>query len=351
MLDTNIPGVQVGADKICNICHEYDRIHAARERTKKKRDLQFRRLIERIRMRHAPYDLLVPLSGGKDSTYVLFYCNRILGLKCLAVTWDNGFLTEHAYNNIRNVCSKLGVDHIFYGLERERLRRLYSYCFKKTGFFCPICMRGISVATARTQLAFNIPLAVLGTSPQTEEHVMPEYFISGDVNFLESVFRDSPLVEHIRVLLEPVGLLHMPPQIYLSQYIEWDYDLIYKTIIGELGWVSHKEKAEHTDCALDPLVQHIRFRKYPALTPEKLRFSKLVTAGLMDREEALENVQLSANEAAMSSGSARSLLETLDITPDEFESAISDPLRHMIHLKSDSRIKRRLRALRRHFQI
>jgi tRNA(Ile)-lysidine synthase TilS/MesJ len=45
------------------------------------------------------YDCLVPLSGGKDSTYVLYLCARVYGLKVLAMNFDNGFQSPLAREN------------------------------------------------------------------------------------------------------------------------------------------------------------------------------------------------------------------------------------------------------------
>lgn len=39
------------------------------------------------------YDAVIMYTGGKDSGYAAYYLSKKLGLKVLAVTWDNGFLT------------------------------------------------------------------------------------------------------------------------------------------------------------------------------------------------------------------------------------------------------------------
>jgi len=43
--------------------------------------------------------------------------------------------------------------------------------------------------------------------------------------------------------------------IQMSNYIDWDYSEIYKTITNELGWKAHSADAEHRDCKLDNIVQ------------------------------------------------------------------------------------------------
>jgi hypothetical protein len=56
------------------------------------------------------YDCLVPTGGGKDSSYVLYYVLKELGLKPLAFYFDNGFYYDAARRNLENICKRLSVD-------------------------------------------------------------------------------------------------------------------------------------------------------------------------------------------------------------------------------------------------
>jgi tRNA(Ile)-lysidine synthase TilS/MesJ len=55
----------------------------------------------------------VPLSGGKDSTYILHLAVNIYNLKAIAMTYDNGFMSELSLDNINNAVAITKVDHIF----------------------------------------------------------------------------------------------------------------------------------------------------------------------------------------------------------------------------------------------
>ncbi|MFX0135335.1 MAG: hypothetical protein ACFFDN_16945, partial [Candidatus Hodarchaeota archaeon] len=275
---------------ICSVCKNYDHLWGNWEQEKNNRLSKLENIIDKIKKKRRLYDVLVPISGGKDSTYVLYLCRKRFDLKCLAVTWDNGFLSDHARINIKNACDLLGVDHMYFGLNKQLLMSLYKFFFQKTGFFCPVCMRGIGVTIGRAQIAFNIPLAIRGTSHRTEEHVSSEFFIDGNINFFENVLKGSSLEKKAQVLLTPIGLAFSPSSIKLPDYMEWNYEEVYKTITEELGWRAPKKDAEHADCKLENIVAHIRYKKFPILTPEMLRFSKLVTCGQMTRIEAEQKV-------------------------------------------------------------
>jgi hypothetical protein len=344
LLSTDVPGVKVYGNGICSVCKDYDRLWGNWDSQKKNRLSELEKIIEAVRKKKRIYDVLIPISGGKDSIYILYLCRKHFNLKCMAVTWDNGFLSEHARKNISNACDALGVDHMYYGINRQLLMRLYRFFFLETGFLCPVCMRGIGVTIGRSQLAFNIPLAIRGTSRRTEEHIAPEFFIPGNLDFLENVLKGSRLEEEASVLLSPVGITSAPPIIQLPDYMEWDYDKIYETITKELGWKAPSANAEHADCKVENIVSYIRYKKFPALIPDMLRFSKLVTCGQMTRREAKQRVAES-RRLIKDPDNLEWFLETLGINREEMDKVLEDPLRHLKYLDQHSRVVRRLRAL------
>jgi predicted PP-loop superfamily ATPase len=344
LLNTQVPGVTVSSNSVCSVCHEYDKLWGNWSEVKDERRKNLENILKKVRAKNRPYDVLVPISGGKDSIYVLYLCRSKYNLKCLAVTWDNGFLSDHARQNIAKACDELCVDHIYYGINKDLLMKLYRLFFIKTGFFCPVCLTGMSVAVMRAQTAFKIPLRISGTSRRTEEHVSPLFFLQGDSSFMENVLEGETIKTDASILLEPLGLFSSPPRLKLPDYIDWNYDEIYKTIKSKLGWKSHEEMAEHTDCKVDNIVNYVRYMKFPTLVPDMLRFSKLVTAGQMSREEAEDRV--SEIKAKMQEPENLDwFLKTLKITKEEFDNVLSEPLRHMKYMKQRSRVLRRLRYL------
>ena len=56
------------------------------------------------------YNCVVGVSGGRDSTYLLYVVKKIMNLNPLAVHYDNGFDSKVSVTNILNVCEKLEVD-------------------------------------------------------------------------------------------------------------------------------------------------------------------------------------------------------------------------------------------------
>jgi hypothetical protein len=92
LLHENVNGVVINADGICNYCSGYSRYKPYGEE-------QLLRIFKKAGRKHRPYDALVPLSGGKDSTYVLYLAVKKYKLRVLVYTLDNGFMSELALKN------------------------------------------------------------------------------------------------------------------------------------------------------------------------------------------------------------------------------------------------------------
>ena len=122
---------------VCNICLSYEKI----EEQILRYDLLhiiFKNLINRYKG-NGIYDAVMGISGGKDSTYVLYKLINEYGLNVKAVTFDNGFLSDCAKENIQKVVSILNVDHEYISFSKDYLNKTYKRSIKITGSICMGC--------------------------------------------------------------------------------------------------------------------------------------------------------------------------------------------------------------------
>jgi len=110
-MDTTDPEIIFDEEGVCNHCHHFD-ARAARELFGP--DENLRRLsavVERIKQggRGKEYDCILGVSGGVDSSY-LAYQAKELGLRPLAVHFDNGWDAELAVDNIKKILTVLDID-------------------------------------------------------------------------------------------------------------------------------------------------------------------------------------------------------------------------------------------------
>lgn len=342
----DLPGVSIDASGVCSVCREYDRRWGSWAEGAPRRAQELQKLFALARARRARYDVVVPLSGGKDSTFVLYLAVRRFGLRALAVTVDNAFLSDDARDNIGRAVDALGADHVFFRPSPAAMRELYRKCFLKTGFFCVACMHAIDHTVVRAAMGWRVPLVLKGTCERTEEVVAPELFLPGDPNLFAAVTAGEPCAQTSgldrrhelfrRVLLHVLGpravvRFSSGAIVNLPDYLDWDYDEIFASIQRELGWKAREASAEHSDCRAAPAVAWLRKLRCPAMAPDLPRYSKLASAGILSKEEALRRLH-----ARPDGGEERALsavLEELHVSPAQLEEVLAQPLRHLDYLR------------------
>lgn len=339
------PGACPDHAGVCYFCREYDYLYGDWHAGKGERQRRFEALVARAKSGTGQYEALVPLSGGKDSTYVLYLATKVYRLRVLTYTFDNGFQSDIAKENIRNAVCASGADHHIYEIDRDRLMRLYRHFFEHTGQFCTVCMRGINAARTAIHRKYRIPLVLRGTSLRTEERVTPEIFQNGSLYFFGKVLSKFPIdmplrdISLDRSLSEKVGLaLGLLSRGWISlgvmevqvpDYLEWNYNEVYETIHRELGWRRLPDRDEHVDCVVEPVVHYLRRQRVPELTSNTLRYSAMIRAGMMHREEALRGVNEELERERGIPAETEHFLHGLGIDLEEFLAWSNPSFRHM----------------------
>jgi len=344
ILPDSLPSVRLDTRGVCNHCRTYESLQRNSEEIAAQKRQELEDLLQRAKRLNRRYDCLIPLSGGKDSTYVLYLCDKVYRLRCLCVTFDNGFLSEHARANIRSALNATGADHIYYTVNRNLLLKLYRLFLLKCGQFCPVCMHGIGLCNVVVSRDYGIPLIISGTGWRvTYLGLFPELFQGGNLRFFRNVVKGEPIEEDAGpMLLNPwpwnarkmlriaSRLLRIRPRdprtvssIGIYDYLAPSYDEIYRTIEREMGWHRPTDKAEHMDCMVHELPFYMHTLKFPELTPSTIYHSGLIRLGAMDREQAME-IEREKFANPQEPKMLEPFLREIGVSRDEFESSVRD---------------------------
>lgn len=117
ILPYTFPFIEFDARGVCNYCNNYKLHH----QPKTINDLH--KLVEPFRNNNGVPNILVPFSGGRDSTFVVDYVKEELKLNPITFTYDWGMVTDLARRNIARVCGKLGVENIIVAADIHKKRR------------------------------------------------------------------------------------------------------------------------------------------------------------------------------------------------------------------------------------
>jgi len=155
--------VHLNTGNICNYCLYFNRKKEQIVDFNKKKHLLTSRF-NKFKGKY-DYDAVVGLSGGKDSTYILYKLIKEYKLKVLAITYDNGFLTRYAKKSIKRTIKRLEVPHLYYRPNRVTLGKFYNAAVNSFGDPCIACALGGYFLSVKVCYELKIPFFVHGRSP------------------------------------------------------------------------------------------------------------------------------------------------------------------------------------------
>jgi len=226
----------LNAAGVCNACEAHG--------TKKTidwaaREQSFRDVVQNAKARSKGYDCLIPVSGGKDSTWQVAKCLEY-GLKPLTVTWKTPGRTAIGERNLANLIG-LGVDHIDYQISPTVERKFMYEAFCRYGSTAIPMHLAIFNIPAKLAVSLDIPLIIWGENSAfeyggTEEERtgfkldaawLQRYGVTHGTTAADWVSPTLPRQELTPYFgpaaedLEASGLL----AVFLGYYFEWDPEM------------------------------------------------------------------------------------------------------------------------------
>ena len=290
---------------------------------------------------HDKYDCIVPVSGGKDSTYILYYLVKNLKLNPLAFYFDNGYATDDAIHNVEEICRKMNVDLVKRPASKYRMKLIREAWFislytGKISNFCGNCENNLRTTAIQEALKHNIKNIVWGS---TDYEDSPDSFLNpvssrsyrnsfaGNFNLkrISTLYRKSvgwlfpeeniSAKAKLKALIHrfmylhyyvmdnisqnaPEGLKKFSPYLqvsfqnkktrtfYFYDYIPYDPINQIKILQEKAGWKAPSGRQAKMDCALH-YISNFGDLKQTGITNSGFKLSVLVRNGLISREEAM----------------------------------------------------------------
>lgn len=267
-------------------------------------------------------DCIVPLSGGRDSTYTLHIVKKELGLNPIAFTYDWGMVTDLARRNIARVCGKLGVENIVVSADikwkRENIRKNIEAWLKNPDLgMIPIFMAGdkyffyyCNKVKKQTGIDLNIwginnlentnfKTGFAGLAPQFDKKRIYSLSIINQLKLFRFVGKNliqSPgyINQSIFDSLGSFAVRYLSSKsdyYHLFDYYKWDENELEKMIAEEYNW----EKSIDTDSTWrigDGTASFYNYIYYTVagFTENDTFRSNQIREGLITREIALQKI-------------------------------------------------------------
>lgn len=300
ILPVDFPNIQFDDKGICNYCHAWDGKWKQFDYNRSEQELVS--IIDAAKAKRRRYDCLIPYSGGRDSSYVVYLCKNKYKLNPLLVTFNNLFMSAYAMENIHSMAQHLGVDHVMFTYRPDIIKRFYNAMVRNGGEFCSVCAAGINHVRVLYQRIYNIPLIISGTSSRVDEQspfeinsTHPAYvrkvliksgFSVQDIDsFVLKRQNEFSTLERVRMKMFDNDYI----TINLPDYIPWNNHDIQRVLEEELGWKTPDRHKDHIDCKFAPIKYYLKNRQIPHFIFTQEKYSQLIRDGQMTREDALRS--------------------------------------------------------------
>jgi N-acetyl sugar amidotransferase len=307
---------------VCSGC----RVNAEKESIDwEEREKKLKELVAPYKRTDGGYDMLIPVSGGKDSYYQTYYATHVLGLKPLLVTYHGNNYLPVGEKNLFRMRHIFDVDHIIAGPSVGVLKKLNRLTFKLMGDMSWHAHSGIFSFPVQMAAKFNIPLLMWGEHGRLDrggqyslydfvemsardfrEHHQRGYKwqdltdeglkklnkqdIGEGLTAHDFTFFEYPTIEE----LDDIGIRG----IFLGNYVYWDPNKQTEFVMKEFGWEASPEPFERTfrtisnlddmhETGIKDYLKYVKFG-YGRCTDH---VSKDIRLGYMTREEGIEMVK------------------------------------------------------------
>ncbi|GAB3317331.1 N-acetyl sugar amidotransferase [Larkinella ripae] len=299
VLDTTVADIWFDEAGICKYCHihdEMDRLHPVETM---QQDLE--RIVEKIKRdgRDKPYDCIVGVSGGRDSTYTL-YMARKLGLRPLAVHFDNGWNSDIAVSNIRKATDLLRVDlhtvvadwEEFKGLQRAFLKASVPDADIPTDYAIYSVLYETAAKEGVGYILNGHSFRTEGTSPISWTYMDGRYFKDVHKKFGTGVVRS------FKVMMLPYLLycsfVKRIREVRLLEYVDYNKKKVDDVLARDLGWVYYG--GHHHENLYTKFFQSFLLPNKFNIDKRKTELSALIRSGQVAREEAIAELEGSSYE-------------------------------------------------------
>lgn len=298
------PFLTIGEDGICSACRYWEEKDNTIDWAE--RNWMLKKLCNRYR-RTDGFDVIVPASGGKDSSYCAWFLKTQFDMHPLTVTWDTCMWTDLGRENLQTFIDS-GYDNILIRPNPNIYRAINKKGFIEDGYPKRGFVMGLAPSITQLSIGLGIPFVCWGESEVEYEGHRDVHTDSFQIKYDDFLSSDDFCGNDPREYL-PEGIREqearfwmMPSQgemdeaglyqTYLSYYDYWDDEKHRKVAVEHCGLKPGPENADtfttfsQTDDIMQPLFMYMAFIKY-GISRVGADVCLAIRTGRMSREEGI----------------------------------------------------------------
>lgn len=294
--NSSIPKITFNSNGICNYCEQYDSMNAQYPTGAAGKKI-IEAYVEQMKKdgKGKNYDVVIGVSGGCDSSYMLHLAKNVYGLRVLAAHFDNTYNSKIAVENIKVVLDKLNIDLFTHVVDNKEFEGIQKSLLKAS---VPEFEAATDLALATTHYMAASKYAIKhiweGHSFRTEGVSPPGWFYM-DAKYIKSIHKQFG-----------DGIIRSTPLLWLSKWIKWMvvnkikkfrplYYLDYNKeetkvfLAKEYGWQWYG--GHHMENRSSYFINNYYLPVKFGIDLRWCEYSALVRAGSITRDEALEKMK------------------------------------------------------------
>jgi N-acetyl sugar amidotransferase len=330
ILDTTVSDIWFDNSGECKYCKIHDEMELSHPLDNSS-DQRINEIVTKIKYsgRKKQYDCVVGVSGGRDSTYTLYTAVK-LGLRPLAVHFDNGWNTEISVKNIKKGCEKLNVPLYTIVADWEEFKDL-QISFLKASTPDADVPTDYAIYSVLYEVAHKEGILYIlnghsfrteGTSPISWTYMDPLYVSSVHKRFGKiKRFRSFPHMTFLKLIW--FSFIEGIREVRLMEYIDYRQKDVDQILKSELGWEYYG--GHHHENMYTKFFQSYFLPTKFNIDKRKTEFSALIRSGQITREEALSEMRLTSYK--YDSKVVTYATNKLGLTNDEFNKIMNEPVK------------------------
>lgn len=293
LYDANLPGITFNKKGVCSYCTLSDEMEEEYP-TGKAGWKKLTQLVAEIKKsgKNKKYDCVIGVSGGCDSSYLLHLAKKKLGLRPLAVHFDNTWNSKIAVENIYRVLKKLDIDLYTYVMDNEEFNDIArSFLEASVPEIDAITDIGLTTTLYMACQQYKIKYLLIGHTFRTEG-MAPLGWFYFDGKYISDIhkrfgkmsMKRFPNLTFWRFMQ---GILWGIKRIRPLYYVQYDKEKIKKFLVKEYGWVwygGHHHENRYT------LFNHFYALEKFGIDFRYVEASAMIRSGQLTRKEAIEFV-------------------------------------------------------------
>jgi N-acetyl sugar amidotransferase len=344
-MDTSDPEISFDAEGICSHCHEYDWMVRSSPQFGPQGASMLAEKVARIKKDGIgkPYDCIIGVSGGVDSSYVAWKV-KSLGLRPLAIHVDNGWNSEIAVSNINTILQKMGIDLYTVVLDWEEFKDIQLAFLKASTPDAEVPSDHAIFASLYHQAKrIGVKHVITGLNLRTETH-LPKAWSQGHIDwgYMQSIQRQHgtrPIkaFPHYSFYQFITGFRHTHETTNILDYISYSKAEALNFLREELGWRDYGGK--HFENVYTRWYQGYYMPVKFGYDKRRCHLSSRICSKELTREESLKQLEAPTYDPVRQQQDCEYVRRKFNLSEAEFHAIMTAPKRRFEDFDSYTRFR------------